>query len=180
MMSHVCGWRGSRGSRPRPLLGVGAILLSLAAVACGGGGSSSLGTAAPADAGKSPADKGVGAQSVATRKCNTCHTSAMSGQLTPLPYPSDTTVELYPPNLTPDMATGVGGWTDEQLAFAIRDGQDNQGLELCPQMNHFSMMSDYEVYSIIAYLRSLPPVNQKILRSVCPPLKTKAEQQAGL
>jgi hypothetical protein len=108
-----------------------------------------------------------------------CHGANMAGAMMPIPYPADTTVELYPPNLTPDMETGVGTWTDQQLITAIRDGQDNTGLELCPQMNHFSTMTDFEVDSIVAYLRSIPAVNQKILRSVCPPLKTKAEQQAA-
>ena len=37
-------------------------------------------------------------------------------------------------------------------------------------------MSDFEVYSIVKYLRSLPAVSNKILRSVCPPLKSKSEQ----
>ncbi len=37
-------------------------------------------------------------------------------------------------------------------------------------------MCDFEVYSIVKYLRALPPVKQKILRSVCTPLKNKEEQ----
>jgi hypothetical protein len=40
-------------------------------------------------------------------------------------------------------------------------------------------MNDYEVYSIVKYLRSLPPVTKKVLRSVCPPFKTKEEQQVA-
>ena len=70
------------------------------------------------------------------------------------------------------------GYTDDLLARAIRSGLDKDDLELCPQMKHFADMTDFEVFSIIKYLRSLPPVKQKILRSVCPPLKTKEEQQA--
>ena len=43
-------------------------------------------------------------------------------------------------------------------------------------MTHFSDMTDFEVYSIVKYLRSIPPVKNKVPRSVCPPLKTKEEQ----
>lgn len=165
------------------LVGLGAILTAFA-VACSSGSTGTLsGNGTQPDTTGVPGatgDVSAGAQSVKTRKCVNCHTSAMSGQTSPLPYAADPTVELYPPNLTPDIATGIGSWTDEQLATAIREGQDETGLELCPQMNHFSTMTDYEVNSIVAYLRSLPPVSQKVLRSVCPPLKTKAEQQAGM
>ena len=37
-------------------------------------------------------------------------------------------------------------------------------------------MSDFEVYSIVDYLRSIPKVNKKVLRSVCPPTKTQDQQ----
>jgi hypothetical protein len=160
------------------IFGAAVGLVTLAAVACGGGGSGTMGNGADSDAGPlATADKSVGAQSVMDRKCVNCHGMDMSGATAMIPYPQDPTVELYPPNLTPDMATGTGSWTDQQLIDAIRNGQDNEGLELCPQMNHFSMMSDFEVNSIVLYLRSIPAVNKQVLRSVCPPLKTKAEQQ---
>jgi hypothetical protein len=130
-----------------------------------------------------------GAEAVVKRKCVVCHGDNMAGATAALTgVTTDTRVELYPPNLTPDIETGLGdpkdpdpakrGYTDELLARAIRSGIDNDDLELCPQMKHFADMTDFEVYSIIKYLRSLPPVKQKILRSVCPPLKTKEEQLA--
>ena len=92
-------------------------------------------------------------------------------------------MELYPPNLTPDFEFGLGdpastdpakkGYTDDLLARAIRQGYDRDDQTLCPQMKHFAEMTDFEVYSIVKYLRSLPPVKLKIPRSVCPPLKSK-------
>jgi hypothetical protein len=114
------------------------------------------------------------------RKCVGCHGQNMAGATSPLPGYSNTflgeQVELLPPNLTPDPETGIGKWTDDALVVAIRTGVDNESQTLCPQMNHFSNMSDFEVYSIVKYLRSIPPVNNKVLRSVCPPLKTKDQQ----
>jgi hypothetical protein len=123
-----------------------------------------------------------GSTAVAKRGCQNCHGQDMSGSTSMIGgipnTPLGETVELYPPNLTPDVATGVAPpkWTDDALALAIRKGVDNTSESLCPQMTHFADMSDFEVYSIVMYLRSLPPVNKKVPRSVCPPLKTKAQQ----
>jgi hypothetical protein len=129
-----------------------------------------------------------GAEAVVKRKCVTCHGENMAGAAKELVVPgASDLVELFPPNLTPDFETGLGdpdekdlakrGYSDELLARAIRQGFDRNDQELCPQMKHFAEMSDFEVYSIIKYLRSLPPVKKKILRSVCAPLKTKVEQE---
>jgi hypothetical protein len=130
-----------------------------------------------------------GAEAIRKRKCVDCHGENMAGAVTKLPNQPDIRVELYPPNLTPDVETGLGdplntdpakkGYTDELLARAIREGYDRADQQLCPQMKHFADMTDFEVYSIVKYLRALPPVKQKILRSVCPPLKTKEEQTAS-
>ena len=136
--------------------------------------------------GREAATAEKGGEAVGKRKCVECHGVNMAGATKPLPNQPDTRVELYPPNLTPDIATGLGdptledpakkGYSDEQLARAIREGFDRDDQVLCPQMKHFADMTDFEVYSIVKYLRSLPPVNQKILRSVCPPLKSKEDQ----
>lgn len=128
----------------------------------------------------------AGAQAVVKRKCVQCHGDNMAGSQTALigipPTPLGEPVELYPPNLTSDPETGVappemgGKWTDDALALAIRTGIDEDSQKLCPQMTHFANMSDFEVYSIVKYLRSIPPVKNKVPRSVCPPTKTKEQQ----
>jgi hypothetical protein len=126
---------------------------------------------------KEIAEASAGALAVERRRCVTCHNSdkgTMAGASTPLGQ-QDPGIELYPPNLTPDDDTGIGSWTDDNLANAIRTGLDKEGLELCPQMKHFADMSDYEAYSIVKYLRSLPAVKNKVPRSVCPPLKLREE-----
>jgi mono/diheme cytochrome c family protein len=150
-------------------------------------GGTSGDAAAPDPTGRAAATAAKGGEAVVKRKCVTCHGDNMAGATTKLAgVTMDERVELYPPNLTPDIATGLGdpnnpdpakrGYTDDLLARAIRSGLDKDDLELCPQMKHFADMTDFEVFSIVKYLRSLPPVNQKILRSVCPPLKTKEQQ----
>jgi len=64
------------------------------------------------------------------------------------------------PNITPDVETGAGTWTDDMLARAIREGIGHDGRALFPLMpyQHFKFMSDEDVASVIAYLRTLKPL----------------------
>lgn len=67
---------------------------------------------------------------------------------------------LVAPNLTPDIATGAGSWSDDMLARAIREGVGHDGRGLGGQMWWwaFRFLSDEDLASIIVYLRSLPAV----------------------
>lgn len=138
---------------------------SVAAIACSSSGGGANGNGTPSG---TPVEQGQAY--VQARMCGNCHTSDLSGSTSALPnYPDY--VKLYPPNLTPDTDTGVGNWTDTQLQDAIRNGVDNMGEVLCPQMKHYGDMQDDELNAIIAYLRSIPPVKKTIPGSICPPLK---------
>jgi mono/diheme cytochrome c family protein len=66
------------------------------------------------------------------------------------------------PNITPDRETGIGGWTDGEIARAIREGVSRDGRALFPFMPYkaYRSMSDEDVYSVIAYLRTLPALRQ--------------------
>jgi mono/diheme cytochrome c family protein len=63
-------------------------------------------------------------------------------------------------NITPDVETGIGGWTDGEIARAIREGVSRDGEALFPIMPWFMYtgMSDEDVGAVIAYLRAQPPV----------------------
>jgi len=67
-------------------------------------------------------------------------------------------------NITPDKETGLGGWTDEQIATAITTGKRPDGRQLAPIMGYaaFSYLSKDDVAAIIAYLRSIPPVKNQV------------------
>ena len=62
------------------------------------------------------------------------------------------------PNITPDPETGIGKWTDDELARAIREGIARDGRALFPMMPYrsFRNMSDEDLASVIVYLRSQP------------------------
>ena len=68
------------------------------------------------------------------------------------------------PNITPDRETGAGGWTDDMLARAIREGIGHDGRTLFPLMPYtqYHSMSDEDVASIVVYLRTLPAVKRSL------------------
>jgi len=67
-------------------------------------------------------------------------------------------------NITPDKETGIGAWTDEQIAAAITTGKRPDGRQLAPIMNYaaFTHMTKEDVAAVVAYLRSVPAVNNKV------------------
>jgi mono/diheme cytochrome c family protein len=71
---------------------------------------------------------------------------------------------FHGPNLTPDKETGLGGWTDAQIIAAIRTGKRPDGRELAPIMpwHAFAVLTDADVSAIVAYLRSIKPVVNKV------------------
>ncbi len=72
--------------------------------------------------------------------------------------------KVYAPNITPDPETGVGNWTDDELARAIREGIGHDGRALFSFMPYpyFRSLSDEDLASIVVYLRSLPAVRNQL------------------
>jgi mono/diheme cytochrome c family protein len=69
--------------------------------------------------------------------------------------------EMATPNLTPDKATGIGNWTDDQFYNALHNGIRNDGAYLYPGLPYpwFTKVTRNDVLAIKAYLFSLAPVN---------------------
>lgn len=63
-------------------------------------------------------------------------------------------------NITPDRESGIGEWSDEEIARAIRAGVTQDGTALFPIMPYlrYHTMSDEDVQSVVVYLRTLEPV----------------------
>jgi mono/diheme cytochrome c family protein len=72
------------------------------------------------------------------------------------------------PNITPDKETGIGTWTDDQIVNAIRNGKRPDGTTIGPPMPIFFYrgMSDTDVHALVAYLRAVKPVHNKVGKSV--------------
>lgn len=74
------------------------------------------------------------------------------------------------PNITPDKETGIGNWSDDALARAIREGIGNDGRALFPIMPYavFRKMSDEDLASVIAYIRSIEPAHSDLPKTRLP------------
>jgi hypothetical protein len=71
---------------------------------------------------------------------------------------------FYAPNITP---YHLGNWTDGEIYRAITAGVNKEGKALFPIMGYkrFGKMADEDIYSIIAYLRTLPSVKNDVAES---------------
>ena len=69
---------------------------------------------------------------------------------------------IISPNVTPDLETGIGAWSDDQFDAAVRKGIGRTGAHIYPAMpyNAYTRMSRDDVMAIRAYLNSLEPVRQ--------------------
>jgi mono/diheme cytochrome c family protein len=69
---------------------------------------------------------------------------------------------VYSSNITPDPTTGIGKWTDEQIIVATRAGRRPSGERLIPVHPYtvFNGMIEQDLKDVVAYLRSVPPVNR--------------------
>lgn len=68
-------------------------------------------------------------------------------------------------NLTSDKETGLGNWTDEQILRAITRGTLRDGTRLLPypmDWPSFANMDPQDLSAMVAYLRTVPPVVNKV------------------
>jgi mono/diheme cytochrome c family protein len=73
----------------------------------------------------------------------------------------------YAANLTPDSATGIGTWTEENFRKALRTGKhmgQENGRPIMPPMPwpFIGKMTDEDLSAVFAYLKSLPPINNRV------------------
>ena len=69
---------------------------------------------------------------------------------------------LYTKNLTPDPETGIGRYSDGQVARMLRHGVRPDGVSSIPLLMPFSEMSDEDIVGILSFLRSRPPVKNAV------------------
>jgi mono/diheme cytochrome c family protein len=70
---------------------------------------------------------------------------------------------FYPPNLTPDRETGLGGWSPAEIARAITTGVRPDGRILAPVMpwHAYASLTPEDALAIGIYLSTLPPVRNQ-------------------
>ena len=102
--------------------------------------------------------------------CHNCHTpmgpngpqfdKALSGGLRFDEPPFDVTA----PNITPDRATGIGAWSDADIKKALQEGIKPNGAQMAEVMptTFYKILTPSDLDGIVAYLRSLPAVSNKV------------------
>jgi mono/diheme cytochrome c family protein len=68
-------------------------------------------------------------------------------------------------NLTPDPETGLGNWTLNDFKQTLRTGRHmGRGREILPPMPipAYSQFTDADLEAVFAYLRTIPPVKNKV------------------
>ena len=98
--------------------------------------------------------------------CTGCHTPTLSGEVMFSAFPL---IRVAPSNLT---RSGAGAtYTDADWERAIRHGIGKDGRKLLVMPSEvFATMMDRDVAQLIAYLKTLPPVNHVLPRSTLWPI----------
>ena len=68
---------------------------------------------------------------------------------------------FYAKNITPDPETGIGRYTDQQIARALRFGVGHDGRALLPFME-LQGLSDEDLVAVVSYLRAQAPVKNVV------------------
>lgn len=116
---------------------------------------------------ESPAERGK--YLVTIMGCTDCHTPGhFLGQpdISRFLGGSDVGFEIpglgtfYGANLTPDLDTGIGAWTEAEIVTALRTGVRPDGRQLAPAMPWmgYAALTDDDAGAIAAYLKTLPAV----------------------
>jgi mono/diheme cytochrome c family protein len=116
-----------------------------------------------------PADKvGYGHYLVQLGHCMLCHTPRDANERPDLEHNigaggavmRGVFGDIVSPNITPDVKSGIGGWTDRQIKDALTKGKRPDGSLLASPMpwRYLATMRDEDIDAIIAYLHTLKPV----------------------
>lgn len=96
--------------------------------------------------------------------CVACHTTP-GGK----PFAGGAALEtpfgaLVGPNITPDVATGIGAWSEEDFWRAMHEGIGKTGARLYPAMPYpaYTKVTREDASAIWAYLRTLEPVHNEV------------------
>ncbi len=103
--------------------------------------------------------------------CASCHTVPGSNR----PFAGGRPIEtpfgnIVAPNITPDLETGIGSWSDEAFDAAVRGGIGRRGYRIYPAMpyNAYTKMSRNDVLAIRAYLNTVTPVRNAVVTNTLP------------
>jgi len=96
--------------------------------------------------------------------CVACHTKDGGGRLAGGRELESPFGVFYAPNITPDTATGIGNWTDDDFVRAFHEGVSPEDSHYYPAFPYTSYtgMSREDLLKIKAYLDALEPVTNDV------------------
>jgi mono/diheme cytochrome c family protein len=106
--------------------------------------------------------------------CGNCHTPRLPDG-TPDPAKNlagafvieEPVFRAYAPNITPDMETGIGSWSEDDIVDVLHNARTPDGKYLGPPMSFlwYRGMSDTDARAIAKYIKSVPAVRNEVPRS---------------
>ncbi len=78
------------------------------------------------------------------------------------PFPAAPLGVVYSKNLTPDPETGIGRYTDAQIARTLRYSVRPNGKASVQLLMQFGDLSDADLTAIVSYLRAQPPIRNEV------------------
>lgn len=96
--------------------------------------------------------------------CMACHTKPGGAPFAggaPLQTPFGA---LVPPNITPDVETGIGAWSLEDFTRMMKTGIGHKGIRLYPAMPYpnYTLMPENDIAALWAYMKTVQPVENKV------------------
>ncbi|CAD6533405.1 c-type cytochrome [Paraburkholderia metrosideri] len=98
--------------------------------------------------------------------CSTCHTprNALMAEDTSAALGGSVVGTWYAPNVSSDPASGIGSWSEEEIAAYLRTGHVVGRAQAAGPMaeavdNSFQHLSDSDLRAMAVYLKSSPPVH---------------------
>jgi fructose 5-dehydrogenase cytochrome subunit len=98
--------------------------------------------------------------------CGACHTprNFLMAEIASRAYGGASLGSWFAPNITADPASGVGGWSDEQLAHYLATGRAAGSSQAAGPMaeavtNSLQHLTPEDIRAIVTYIRSVPPIH---------------------
>ncbi len=103
--------------------------------------------------------------------CAACHTLTESGKAFAGGRPIETPFgNILAPNITPDVETGIGAWSDDEFVNALTKGTGRAGTRLYPAMpyTYMTKTTREDALAIRAYLETVPAVRNPVRSNQLP------------
>ncbi len=110
-------------------------------------------------------DPARGEYILAMSGCVACHTAPKGGAFLAGGRELKTDFgSFFSPNITPDPETGIGGWSEEDLVRALREGVSPDGKHYYPTFPYtsYARMTDQDIADLKAYLDTVPAVRNPV------------------